>query len=57
MDEGSRKGMASQQFAKYGPLRLGVGQELERIVRGGAPSRIAPTEEILALKPELRPPG
>ncbi|MFO8035408.1 MAG: IS110 family transposase, partial [Anaerolineales bacterium] len=57
MDESSRKGMTPQQFAKYGLLRLGVGQELERIVKGGAPRRIAPTEEILALKPELRPPG
>jgi len=57
MDESSRKGMTPQQFAKYGLLRLGVGQNLERIVRGGAPRRIAPIEEILALKPELRPPG
>ena len=56
MDENSRKGMTPQQFAKYGLLRLGVGQDLERIVRGGAPRRIAPTEEILALKPELAPP-
>jgi len=56
MDEKSRDGMTPQQFAKYGLLRLGVGQDLERIVRGGAPRRLAPTEEILALKPELAPP-
>jgi len=56
MDEKSRGGMTPQQFAKYGLLRLGIGQDLERIVRGGAPRRIAPTEEILALKPELAPP-
>jgi len=56
MDKRSRKGMTPQQFAKYGLLRLGIGQDLERIVRGGAPRRIAPTEEILALKPELAPP-
>ncbi len=56
MDEKSRDGMTPQQFAKYGLLRLGIGQDLERIVRGGAPRRIAPTEEILALKPELAPP-
>ena len=56
MDEKSRHGMTPQQFAKYGLLRLGVGQNLERIVKGGAPRRIAPTEEILALKPELAPP-
>jgi len=56
MDEKSRDGMTPQQFAKYGLLRLGVGQDLERIVRGGSPRRIAPAEEILALKPELAPP-
>lgn len=56
MDESSRKGMTPQQFAKYGLLRLGTGQDLERIYRGGAPRRIAPTEEILALKPDLAPP-
>ena len=55
MDEKAREGMTPQQFAKYGLLRLGTGQDLERIVKGGAPRRIAPTEEILALKPELRP--
>ena len=49
-------GMTPQQFAKYGLLRLGIGQDLERIVKGGGPRRIAPTEEILALKPELAPP-
>jgi len=56
MDEKSRDGMTPQQFAKYGLLRLGIGQNLERIKRGGALRRIAPTEEILALKPELAPP-
>jgi len=56
MDEKSRDGMTPQQFAKYGLLRLGIGQDLERIERGGAFRRIAPTEEILALKPELAPP-
>ncbi len=56
MDEKSRDGMTPQQFAKYGLLRLGIGQDLERIKRGGALRRIAPTEEILALKPELEPP-
>ena len=32
MDEKSRSGMDPQQFAKYGLLQLGVGQDLERIV-------------------------
>ena len=56
MDEKPRSGMTPHQLAMYGLLRLGTGQDLERIVRGGAPRRIAPTEEILALKPELAPP-
>jgi len=54
--EEGRQGLTRQQFAKYGLLRLGIGQDLERIVKGGGPRRIAPTEEVLALKPELAPP-
>ena len=54
MDEKARKGMTRQQFAKYGLLRLGVGQDITRIVRSGLPRRIAPSEEVLALKPELK---
>jgi len=54
--EEGRQGLTRQQFAKFGLLRLGIGKDLERIVKGGGPRRIAPTEEILALKPELAPP-
>ena len=57
MDEKALNGLTRQQFVKYGLLRLGVGQDLTRIVRSGLPRRIAPAEEVLALKPELRPPG
>jgi transposase len=53
IDESARNGMSNQQFAKYGLLRLGTGAELTRIVRGGAPRRIAPKEDVLALKPDL----
>ena len=56
LDEPARQGLTRQQFAKYGLLRLGLGQDLERIERGGYPRRIAPAEEVLALKPELAPP-
>jgi transposase len=52
----AHQGMTRQQFAKYGLLRLGVGEHLTRIVRDGLPRRIAPTEEVLAIRPELRPP-
>lgn len=54
MDEKALKGMTRQQFAKYGLLRLGVGEDITRIVRNGVPRRIAPTEEVLALKPDLQ---
>lgn len=53
MDEDARQGLSRQQFTKYGLLRLGAGQDITRIVRNGFPRRIAPSEEVLALKPEL----
>jgi transposase len=51
MDKRALRGMTNQQFAKYGLLQLGRGQDLTRIVKGGRPRRIAPTEEVLAWKP------
>jgi transposase len=56
MDKSALRGMTNQQFAKYGLLQLGRGEHLTRIVKGGRPRRIAPTEEVLALKPNLQPP-
>jgi len=56
MDETALRGMTRQQFVKYGLLRLGIGHDITRIVRSGLPRRIAPTDEVLALKPDLRPP-
>jgi transposase len=56
MDDQALKGMTRQQFAKYGLLRLGIGWDITRIVRNGIPRRLAPTVEVLALKPELRTP-
>jgi len=53
MDKSALNGMTNQQFAKYGLLRLGQGENLTRIVKGGLPRRIASKEEVLALKPEL----
>ncbi len=53
MNEDALQGMTRQQFTKYGLLRLGTGQDITRIVRNGFPRRIAPSEEVLALKPEL----
>ena len=53
MDKSAKRGMTNQQFAKYGLLQLGRGEQLTRIVKGGRPRRIAPKEEVLALMPEL----
>lgn len=53
MDKRAKRGMTNQQFAKYGLLQLGRGAQLTRIVKGGQPRRIAPTEEVLAWLPDL----
>jgi hypothetical protein len=57
MDEKALHGLTRQQFAKCGLLRLDVGTDITRIVRSNLPRRIAPAEEVLKLKPELRPPN
>jgi transposase len=51
MDKSALRGMTNQQFAKYGLLHLDRGKDLTRIVKGGRPRPIAPTKEVLALKP------
>lgn len=56
MDEKARRGLSRPQFAKYGLLRLGVGTDITRIVRSNLPRRIAPSEEVLKLRPDLKPP-
>jgi len=56
MDEKALRGLTRQQFIKYALLRLGVGQDLTRIERRGVPRRIAPANEVLKLRPDLRPP-
>jgi transposase len=53
MDQSAKRGLTNQQFAKYGLLQLGRGEHVTRIVKGGLPRRIAPQDEVLALKPEL----
>jgi len=56
MDEQALGGLTRQQFIKYGLLRLGVGQHLTRFERKGVPQRIAPANQVLALRPDLKPP-
>ncbi len=56
IEKDALNGMTCQQFAKYRLMQLQRGENLTRIVRGGLPRRIASTEEVLALRPELREP-
>ena len=52
-----RQGMTRPQFARYYLMRLGIGRDLKRVALNPEfPYRLASEEEILALRPELRPP-
>jgi hypothetical protein len=52
-----REGLTRPQFAHYYLMRLGIGSELKRVALNPAfPYKLASEEEVLALKPELRPP-
>ena len=48
-------GLSSRQFIRYHLLKLDLGHDLTHVVRGKVRRLIAPTEEVLALYPELRP--
>jgi len=64
MDQKAIKGLTRQALHrrcisrshKYGLLRLAVGQDLTRIVRSGLPRRIAPSAQVFAPRPDLKPP-
>jgi len=46
-------GLTRRQFVRYQLMRLGLGNDLTHIQRGGTRRPLAPVEEVLALKPEL----
>jgi len=48
--------MNCQLFAKDGLLRLGVGKDFTPIECNGVSGRVAPAEEVIALRPELKLP-
>jgi hypothetical protein len=56
LNEETMGDLSRRQFVRSALLRLGIGHNLTRIVRGGRPYRVASVEEVLALRPELRPP-
>jgi transposase len=49
-----RGGLSSRQFIRAHLIRLGLGEELTHITRGGTRRPLATIEEVLALRPELR---
>lgn len=57
LDDARRGGLTTRQFIRYHLIRLGLGNELTHIHRGGMKRLIAPPEELLALRPELRASG
>lgn len=50
-----RGGLTSRQFIRLQLMRLRLGENLTHLRYGNMPRRIASLEEVLALKPELRP--
>ncbi len=54
LSDAERRGMRSRQFIRYHLLRLGIGDDVTHITRGGTRRPLATREEILALHPELR---
>ena len=57
LDGEQRQGMTRPQFARYYLMRLGIGHDLKRVALNPQfPYRLASVEEVLALRPELRPP-
>jgi transposase len=48
------QGLSRRQFVRYHLMRLGLGQDLTHIVRGGTKRPLAPVAEVLQLRPELQ---
>ena len=58
LNEAQRKGLTRPQFVRYYLMKLGIGSELQRVALNNKnPHRLASEAEILALIPELKPPG
>jgi hypothetical protein len=49
-----RGGMTTGQFTRAQLMRIGLGEELKQVTRGGARRRIADKEEVLALQASQR---
>jgi transposase len=56
LSDEQRGGLTSRQFIRAQLMRLGLGDELTHITRGGTRRPLATIEEVLALRPELHGP-
>jgi transposase len=56
LSDQQRGGLTSRQFIRAHLIRLGLGDDLTHITRGGTRRPLATIEEVLALRPELRGP-
>ena len=56
LSDEQRGGLTSRQFIRAHLIRLGVGDEVTHITRGGTRRPLATIEEVLALRPEVRGP-
>ena len=57
LHEDERQNLTRPQFARYYLMRLGIGNELKRVALNPEnPYKLASKEEVLAIRPELRPP-
>jgi transposase len=56
LSDEQRGGLTSRQFIRAHLIRLGLGEDLTHITRGGTKRPLATIEELLALRPELRGP-
>jgi transposase len=56
LNDEQRGGLTSRQFIRAHLMRLGLGDDLRYILRGGTKRGLATIEEVLALLPELRGP-
>jgi transposase len=56
LNDEQRGGLTSRQFIRAHLIRLGLGEDLTHITRGGTKRGLATIEEVLALRPELRGP-
>jgi hypothetical protein len=54
LSDEQRGGLSTRQFIRAHLLRLGIGDELTHISRGGTKRPLASSQEVLQLLPELR---